>query len=148
MANRKGNRQLVSLSHPEYDQQLLIQIFCSIPFCSWFGVGHSFCSLITACRPSENSSPTIRIQLSARYNPRDIQILKFHNLILAWHSALSSTNWLWLGHLLHEPQCLTPTCRAVEPPAIPWAPREGRNSYLLRSAKALEPRKSYNRSRS
>jgi len=146
MANRPGNRQLVS-SLLNLEKYLLT--ICSIPLRSRFGVWRPLRGSFATRRPSQDSTSAIWSWFSAHHHPRDLQILQLHILVLARHPTLGAADRLWLCHLLHESECPTPECCAIKPFAVHWCLGERLDSNLLLGpAEAVEPREPHNGSHS
>jgi hypothetical protein len=143
MAAKPGNRLRVSSSPT--NEETTTKILNSIPLRCWTGFRRTLRSSPPTCRPSENASPAIWIQLTAHNHPRNLAILHLNPLLLARHAPLSPPNRLWLCDLLHSAERSAAECRVLQLACFNW--RRGQEweteSFLL-FAETLEPREPHN----
>jgi len=114
-------------------------IFGSLPLRCWTWIWRAFRGASPTCRPPQNKSPTVRTQLAASLDPRNLEVLHLHPLFLARHTAIRSTDRIWLCNLLYDLERSTTECLALEHPPHSRGYRQKRRSKpLLRSPQALE----------
>lgn len=142
MAASPENRRVVSALHPQLSTMLTYR---SLPFRCWTWIWRTFRGASTTCRPPQNTSSTVRTQLTASLDPRNLELLNLHSLVLARHTTICSTDRFRICHLLHDSECLTTECRAFESSPFSGGYRQKWPSKpLLCSPQALESRKPYN----
>lgn len=142
MANKPGNRQLVSYCH----NFPISANTSSIPLSSWSGVWHSIRGSPSTRRPPQNPSPAIWTKFTPRNNPRDFQITELDSIFLARYNTFSSTDRVWISTILHKFECSAAECCAIKSPTLHWSLGERSSTELLLvSAEVIEPCEPYNR---
>jgi hypothetical protein len=140
MAPKPESRPLVS-SPPAHLNPLLT--LPSLPFRCWLRIWSALRSSPPTRRPPQNPPSTVRTQLTVSNDSGDLK-LKIHPLFLARDTTFSSTNRLWICHLLYESECFTPECGALKSPAVNRSYRqEWDTDSLLFPAEAVKSRKPY-----